>query len=203
MRYTMTFLEDDYTQLTSHLFADPTIERGAYVIARPSLTEAETRLLVRHILPITADDTISASSQHMEIRAHSFVRAMKLAAQERGCFIFVHSHPTGLLGHSKQDDREEVKLFESAYTRIHQGGPHGSIVFTSPETMTGRIWLADQTTHPIERIRVLGNRFKFYMLDSDQQSPLPAFDRQVRAFGKSTQQTLKQLTVGVVGTGGT
>src|SRR3989442_6166628 len=124
MKYSLTFCEQDYHLLTSHLFTGEKVERAAYALCRLSLSEEETRLTVREILPVGADEVQEASSSHMVVAARSFLRAMKKADQTRQAFVFIHSHPGGLPEHSVQDDAEERKLFKTAFIRIATIGVH-------------------------------------------------------------------------------
>lgn len=203
MNYTFTFSEECYQQLTTHLFQDRTVERGAYALCKMMLSEEETRLLVREIIPIVDEDIIDATAVSMNIKPLSFLRAMKKADQSKQVFVFIHSHPKGFQNHSAKDDEEEIKLFRTAYNRISSKGVHASIVFSSPDQPVGRVWLPDSIFRPVSLIRVIGNSFRFYSSDGNK-NPLPVFyDRQVRAFGRENQRLLSQLNIGVVGVGGT
>jgi molybdopterin/thiamine biosynthesis adenylyltransferase len=141
----------------------------------------------------------------MQIRAKSFLSVMKAANTAGECFVFVHSHPADHPTHSSQDDREERKLFEVAYNRVHTSNLiHASLVFSTPETPVGRIWLDGGSVKPLDVVRIVGRRFQFYFsggLDHDADTTF--HDRQVRAFGPDLQLLLKRLCIGVVGTGGT
>lgn len=203
MKYTMTFAERQYEELLDHLWTDRSTERAAYLLCRLSRTETETRLLVRSVWPVLSEDIEEASDVHMRISSGSFLRVMKQADGTSQCFVFVHSHPDQYPHHSHQDDQTERPLFRTAYNRIHHEGVHGSLVFSARNRPVGRIWLADGTIVPIETVRVIGRRFRFYS-EGPGTDPIPEFfDRQVRAFGEDTQRLLKRLTVGVVGLGGT
>ena len=203
MRYSMSFAEHDYQSLADHLHQTGSTEQAAYLLCSLSTTASESRLLVREVIPVFPEEVISASSRHMEIAPQSFMRAMKRSDDERLCFVFVHSHPDGPAGHSPQDDITESSLFRTAYTRISGDAIHASLVVSSINHPHGRIWHADGTTSPVEVIRVIGNRFRFFHHDPKKDSSAEIFDRQVRAFGTETQHLLKNLHVGIVGNGGT
>jgi len=202
VRYTISFAERAYERLASHLFSGNT-EMAAYLLCRVGLCGDEVRLLVREVIPVEANDVISASASHMKIRSRSFLRAMKRAHQTEQCFVFVHSHPEGVSKHSPQDDSEEHQLFRTAYIRIASAPVHASVVFPTGEQPSGRVWLDDGTTQPIERVRVVGKRFRFYFSTANREVVPPIYDRQVRAFGKDFQRIVSRLHVGVVGSGGT
>jgi len=202
-RYSLSFLEDDYTQLRGFLAANAGVENGAYLLCRQAHTPIETRLLVREVIPIEAEHILEASPVHMKIASPSYRRAMKRADEQKCGFVFVHTHPYSTDGHSVQDDCEEVPLFKTAYIRIHNDAVHSSLVFTDQGVSAARVWLPDGTTQPIERVRVIGKRFRFWFSAQDA-TPIPDFyDRQVQAFGPDLQKLLARLKIGVVGVGGT
>jgi proteasome lid subunit RPN8/RPN11 len=202
MRYSITFRSDDFESLKDHLFP-PSVskERAAYLICRTSEVSGETRLLVREVIPVEAQETVESSAAHMSIRSVSFMRAMKNAHTRKSSFVFVHSHPGGLAEFSRQDDMEERKLFATAYTRIERKGPHASLVMASPSSLKGRVWRSDGSYSVLDSIRVIGARFHFFNSGEIHSDEL--YDRQVRAFGGGVQEVLSNLTVGVVGAGGT
>jgi len=203
MRYSITFVEDDFEQLRRVLARSSGVENAAYLLCRQGRTEKETRLLVREVIPLEPEHVLEASPAHMKIGSASFRRAMKRADQEKCCFVFVHTHPDGHPSHSQQDDCEEAPLFRTAYNRIHTEAVHASLIFCAGEMTAARAWLEDGTTRPIERMRVVGRRFKYWFSDKNSE-PVPQFyDRQVRAFGADLQRLFNRLRVGVVGAGGT
>lgn len=203
MRYTLTFLEDDYDRLTRHLF--PFVqENAAYLLCGISRSMEECRLLVREVIPVGPEDIDHASPVHMQIRQASYLRAIKMAAERKLCFVFVHSHPPEVPQHSPQDDATEAPLFRTAYTRIHEDAAvHASIVFSTPDEPKGRVWLEDGQTAELACIRVIGKRFQFATGRTDAPLRLNYFSRQVLAFGEDLQKLLQQLTIGIVGAGGT
>jgi molybdopterin/thiamine biosynthesis adenylyltransferase len=203
MEYSITFLEKDYTDLLQHLFTDRQKERAAYLLCRISSTSMEDRLLVREIIRVKDEDVEESSETHMKIRSRSFMSAMKRADITKQLFVFVHSHPDGLVNHSKKDDFEEKQLFQTAYIRIKTSGVHASLVLSSPDKPVGRAWLADGTTKSMTVIRVIGERFRFYYNEEESAQIPDFFDRQVRAFGNDIQKLLGKLHIAIVGSGGT
>jgi hypothetical protein len=203
MRYTLTFRDEDYGRLTAHFFPFER-ENAAYLLCGISVTAGETRLLVRDVIPVPADDIDHASDRHMQIKQSSYLSAIKAAALQNLSFVFVHSHPPGVLRHSKQDDETEAPLLRTAYCRNHSPiAVHASVVLSSPDHPIGRVWLDDGSIVPMERIRVIGPRFRFAVDLADTPARLNFFSRQVLAFGEDLQKLLQHLTIGLVGAGGT
>jgi molybdopterin/thiamine biosynthesis adenylyltransferase len=203
MRYSITFVEDDYRSLAEHLHQPGSIEQGAYLLCSLSVTESESRLLVREVIPVRPEEIISASSSHMEIAPQSFMRAMKRADTKHLSFVFVHSHPYGPASHSPQDDITEPSLFRTAYIRIGGQAIHASIVSSGIDQPQARVWHPDGSTSAVEVIRVIGNRFRFIQRVRAKNVSTDIFDRQVRAFGAEIQELLATLRIGIVGNGGT
>jgi hypothetical protein len=203
VRYSITFLESTYELLLKHLLTDRTREHAAYLLCRTGVTEEETRLLVREILPVPQEEILSSSLAHMEIRSVSFTRAMKRAHETKQNFVFVHSHPQGHCDHSAQDDAEEAKLFRTAYIRIGNEGPHASIVISAEDQPMARVWLADGSFHEVDVVRTVGSSLRFFRRQSSRSDYARFFDRQVRAFGADLQAELSRLNIGIVGVGGT
>lgn len=202
-RYTLTICEADYERLRAHLGSAGDNEQAAYLICRPVHTASDICLLVREVMPVEAADIIEATPTHMIIRSRSFTRAMKRANDHKCCFVFVHLHPNGYPRHSDDDDKTEATLFKTAYVRIRTAGVHGSLVFGPNGLLAGRVWLPDGAVAPIERMRIVGNRLRYWFADNEHELIPQYFDRQVRAFGTEIQALLSRLTIGVVGAGGT
>lgn len=204
MRYTLTMLEDHYERLLSVLTQNADVEQAAYLTCRISATGTETTLLVREVIPVAAEHILAASAAEMRISSRSFTAALKCADDRKECFAFVHSHPPGSPDHSPQDDDEEKKLFRTAYIRIRTAGVHASVVFCEGRMTSARVWLADGATARIERVRVIGRKFRYLFFGGGSDVAIPEFfDRQVRAFGPEIQKLLRRLRIGVVGVGGT
>lgn len=201
MIHSLTMTEHDAAVLFDIIFSQPDREGAAYLLCGRSITDDETRLLVRDVVPVRDEDYLVREWDRMSIRSESYVPVAKRAMSRDDSVIFVHSHPTGVDDFSPQDNREEPKLMEFFDTRVPTAH-HGSLVVVSPSVMKARLWTAGGWT-TIDRIRQVGTRFRF--LDrSDGEAPLPLFfDRQVRAFGPDTQRLLMRLHIGIVGAGGT
>ena len=205
MRYSMTFTEEQFDALIAHLFTEfSTVERAAYLLCGLGQTANETRLLVRQVIPIADSVLLAQTETAFTIPSRSFLPVLKIADQQSACFVLVHSHPPEIPNHSLQDDREERKLFATAYNRV--AGPskvHASLVLSAPTLPRGRVWLDGGATSPIDVIRVIGRRFRFFLRTPPTAIDISPYDRQVRAFGSDLMPLLKTLTVGIVGAGGT
>ncbi len=197
--YTITILEDTFQELMSFLSSSKK-EEAAYLLCSQSESDDEYRFLVQKVIPVSVDEYLRQKTDCLSIDSNSYARIAKRAKSSNSSILFIHSHPNDYPNFSLKDDVEDPKLIEFFNNRI-PGVTHGSLILSNKKFL-GRIYVKDKKV-PIKRIRVIGTRFTFYNLEQDSE-PIPIFfDRQVRAFGPDLQKTLKQLHVGVAGTGGT
>lgn len=201
MQYSLTFLEGARLQLEEAVFSRPGLEGGAYLLCGRSVTEDETRLLVREVIPVAEHNYLRREAYRLSIDSASYAAVAKRARAIGASIIFAHGHPFGPPDFSEQDNREEPKLVEFFSARV-PNAPHGSIVITPGTLANCRVWSKDGWAQ-VARIRTIGRQFRFQDFLADE-TPLPDFfDRHVRAFGPEIQRLLQRLHVGVVGLGGT
>jgi molybdopterin/thiamine biosynthesis adenylyltransferase len=202
MNYSLTILEEHYTKLTDAIFSAPGLEGAAYLVCGRSKAEGELRLLVREVVPVEAQHYPIREPLRLSIDSASYVSIVKRARGTGDSLVFVHSHPGGIVGFSRQDDREEAKLHEFFGNRVPDV-PHGSLVISGPSGVRGRIWTPSKGWTSIGRVRIIGRRLQFFDQGDDHEEIPEFFERQVRAFGADIQRLLRRLHVGVVGAGGT
>lgn len=199
MRYTLTIREEELQRLKDAVFSIPGVEGAAFLLCGESRTEEEHRFLCREVLPVADEHYRERLPDFLSLDSAAYVGAAKQARLAKLSVVFVHSHPGGYLEYSEQDDREEPKLQEFVAGRLPDRVP-GSLVLTE-DGIIGRVWRDGFV--PLDRVRVIGQRFTFHDHQADTD-PLPVFfDRQVRAFGPDVQRLLGRLHIGVVGAGGT
>ena len=201
MKYTLTILEEHLEQLRVATFALPDCEGAAYLVCGESVTDSETRLLVRDVIPVRDEHYLVREPLRLSIKSDSYVSAAKVALSHKGSLVFAHSHPGAFPDFSEQDDAEEPHLMRFFDRRIPVR-THGSLVLFGNDGLRARVWVGSGWAE-VERVRVIGTGFRFFDRTADQELPAEFFDRQVRAFGKDIQGLLGRLHVGVVGAGGT
>ena len=203
MIYSATFLESVYDDALTHFFFDERLEQAGYIFGRISITDRETRFILREFTPVAREHILAQKRDGMTIDGTSYVKAIQHADRTQQSFWFGHSHPKGCAWFSAQDDNEEPHLFRTAAVRIENPSLHGSIVFPLGGGPIARVWSGGKIIAPVERIRCVGRRFRF-VTSTENGTSLPDFvDRQVKAFGEDIQRTLQRLHIAVVGTGGT
>lgn len=206
MRYTLTFLEEQFDRLRAGLTDQDGHEKAAYLYCGLTVTALEKKLTVNEVQIVDQVDIADSSPTHVSVRSVSFIKALSKADRENKSLILVHSHPNGFLGFSLQDDREEKDFFRTAYIRA-PNGLHGSMILSdlADPRLVGRLWFDSGNPIMMNRIRVVGKRFRIF--DHNHQTSaieVPIWsDRQVKAFGKEVQKWLNKLHIGIVGAGGT
>jgi hypothetical protein len=201
MMYTLTIREEDYLALRAVVFGKARVEGAAYLVCGESRTDEEVRLLVRSVVPVGDVDYLVREPNRLSIPSHSYAAIAKQAREARASIVFAHSHPGGAGVHSPQDDEEEPCLM-TFFSSRSPSGTHGSLVLGDTPEASGRIWTGSGWA-PVDRIRILGSRFRILERLATDEPPREFFDRQVRAFGPDLQWLLGRLHVGVVGVGGT
>jgi len=201
MRFTLTILEEDYLLLRQTLLAQAPKEGAGYILCCESRTEGEVRLLATQLRFVAPEDYLVREPDRLSIRSQSYASVAKLARDEGMGVIFVHSHPSWAGTPSFADNVEEPQLADFLASRIPDKYPGCMILGNSPEA-SARVWVNGGWAQ-VDRIRILGDRFRFLDTISGETVTPPFFDRQVRAFGPELQQLLGRLHVGIVGAGGT
>lgn len=185
------------------------VETAGVLLANVVVTgEGDIRILGRAMRWVTESSYIRRAGDHLTIASEGYVPFLAEAEIMGSMAIWVHTHPGQ--GSSPQPSRhdEEVDRQISDLFRLRSGSAYyGAVVFSPrPEGLafTGYVQPEDGPRISIERLWSVGDRFSltraFDLPGPDVQA---IFDRSVRAFGGAVQAALGQLSIGIVGCGGT
>jgi hypothetical protein len=163
--------------------------------------EPRTRYTSYEVIPIPQEDRVDASDKHVTWNTNSFAQLCRRAKEEGLVPAIVHSHPGGFDGFSGQDDRNERDLFTMARNRNGEETHLVSVVQVGDSLYRARVWEDDMAPLPCHRVTVIGTRFEIQSTKVPPPSEILA--RQALAFGPEVNGLLKQLSVAVVGCGGT
>ncbi len=168
----------------------------------------DVRLLARGMRWVNENAYLRRERYGLTIRPEGYVQALAEAETIGAACIWVHTHPGNDSSPRPSDhdhivDREIAELF-----RIRSGSPYyGTLIFSShtPDlAFTGYLQYEGENAIQIERLWHVGDRWRLTRASDSLLPPLsPIFDRNVRAFGAAIQQTLGDLSIGIVGCGGT
>ncbi len=181
---------------------------GVMLVGVAQAPNGVIRLLARHIRWVTQSAYLRRECNRLTIASEGYVPALAEAEMLNAACIWVHTHPGQYASpkpseHDRIVDRQIADLF-----RLRSGSPYYGALIFSPRSsqliFTGHLQHEDKDPVPIERMWQVGDRWRLTRAFDSALSPLPPiFDRNVRAFGFSVQQTLGDLRIGVVGCGGT
>jgi molybdopterin/thiamine biosynthesis adenylyltransferase len=177
---------------------------GASKITRDPWTGRRRLRLVSHeVVPIPEEDMISADAKHVSWGTTGFVALIARAKREGLVPAIVHTHPSGGMGFSDQDDCNEPDLHQIVMNRNGPDMPLASLLLSGGTTWSGRVWIDQGAPIQFDHVSIVGHRFRqMRPLQSDEAFD-STLDRQIRMFGPEANTLLRGLRVGVVGCGGT
>jgi molybdopterin/thiamine biosynthesis adenylyltransferase/proteasome lid subunit RPN8/RPN11 len=160
-------------------------------------SKGKKRLLVREAcIPTVAD--YAERTSIAAVLSPGFVA--KVGGEARGTgssLIFAHTHPAGPLEFSHTDRAGEQRLLPFLARRL-PGRLHAALLLTP----TGNLARSVGDGKEMAVIEV-GQRRVCHAPGQGQTLVDERFDRQIRAFGAEGQAAIGQLTIGIVGLGGT
>jgi molybdopterin/thiamine biosynthesis adenylyltransferase len=154
------------------------------------------RYIVSSIRKVPSEAYVARSATHATLSPDLVVDVANQSRRENKRVVFLHTHvgANAPLTFSKVDDQGEQSLVE--YLGRRSPGTHFSAVVTSSGIVARRLGTADMTT-----VLIVGlNRRSTSVVALDASS---TYDRQVRAFGSAGQAILEEMSIAIVGLGGT
>lgn len=206
--YGMRISQTHYERLINHLFPlGGVVEQGAFMLAGSMVLPPRKAFLVREVIPATPEHIVSQSGAHIEFAPDFVAMVIKRARKERLSVIDAHTHPfsTRWIGFSGVDNYWEPQLFNRVRQRV-PGIDHAALVF-GHGAFQGRVWSASGGIMPISSIRVVGPAIAEHYPakpTGNRREPVDnTYSRQVLTLSIEGQRKIQQVTVGVVGVGGT
>lgn len=194
--------ERDYGVLSTHLFPGDRDEHAVIVLCGVRRDPDGVALLVREVHPLFEDEFIPGEKGYRQIAPRALARLGNRAHDQGLALATFHSHP-GATTHnalSGDDLSAHRRVFPHLLDIV--GAPVAGVALGT-HSAAGEVWLTGEQPRAVDAVRVVGHRLR-------RLAPHPAadtdcddrFDRQVRLFGNTGQQILRDLHVGVVGLGG-
>jgi molybdopterin/thiamine biosynthesis adenylyltransferase len=199
-----------FDRLKIHLLGRLEVEREAFMLGGWDSTNG-LQILVRDLIPIHSNDLDSEGDNGLELKDEKKVQLIRQCKQEGACLLEAHTHPfsdrsVGFSSYDLQNLKEFVK-----YVRIRlPNTPYCAMVW-GKNSMRALIWDGKTAKgNQVDELVVRGERpqrIRFTASEKNAKSTsgksLEIYDRQVRAFGISTQRTISSQKVAIVGAGGT
>lgn len=188
--------------------ADDELETAGVMLANLVVSgDGERRLLATGIRWCPAESYAERYETALLVTSDGYVPALAEAEASRSIALWLHTHPGD--GASPQPSRHDNAVDDqlSDLFQLRTGSDYYGSVVISPHNgqlrFTGRL-VSETESVDIDRLWSVGDRFHLVHHDNHcLDDPDVAFDRNVRAFGGPVQTTLGDLTVGIVGCGGT
>ena len=185
------------------------VEMGAVLGARIVQTEGgDLRLLVTRIWEVPQDAYVLQKSDELIVASHGFVPPLAEIEAAGGMAIWLHTHPGDGASPRPSDRDFEVDRRLSDVFRLRTDAPFYGALIVSRDgddvRFTGRVD-DGQSAIPIDRLWLVGPELRLKWHDARLGRPGPGaeYDRQIRAFGAHIQEVIAQLSIAVVGCGGT
>ncbi len=194
--------------LREHFFKKTKVERGAVMLFgahranTPDDKVGHFRFTSHSLDLLNEQDLLSNSPTHVTWSNERLFPALKAAKKSHLTVAIVHSHISTAAYFSSVDDDGEAGFCELIR---HRNGPTStllSIVMDANGAIRAREWQSPIYQIPVDKISVIGDTLEFHFT-KDLPTTNPIFERQALAFGPALASTLAQLTIAVVGCGGT
>ncbi len=194
----LVFHDQLFAELSSELLRESSVESAAVLLATPvRLQSDDWRFLVREIRYASSNAYTSRTAIGAELSPVFVASVAKEARRAGKALIFVHTH----LGvqqprFSAVDDLGEQALVR--FLSIHNQLPHGALVLSRGGCRARRLG-TDEALSVVQIAPNITVLSQHRLGDHGGKT----FDRQVRAFGLDGQVRIRELSIGIVGLGGT
>jgi Dinucleotide-utilizing enzymes involved in molybdopterin and thiamine biosynthesis family 2 len=196
-----------FEELYSYLFSNSPSENGCFLLANHTeINKNRDILLINKCIFPTSSSWNYSGEDCLEPNSSYINQAVVNADSEKNCLIFIHTHPSPFhpATFSIIDESSNKRLFANL-ADILPDTPLGSLVL-SKKGIFGVIYYAGKV-QPITHVRLSGKIIADFpvvgQIAPKKKSIDSTYDRQVRMFGEQKQKKLQDLTVTIVGAGGT
>lgn len=188
--------------LKEHLLPKDGKEAIAVALCGRHMGKNSIILMVHDITLIPHNECYSRSYDLLRWPTERILPYFERIGRQDLAILKIHSHPGGYDMFSETDDLSDNEFFDSAFGWATNDKPHASAVMLSGGKIFGRFFFQDLHHESIGKILVAGDQISLY--DDYYTNAQDEFAlRTIQAFGESTYQQLKKLTIGVVGCSGT
>lgn len=204
---TVWFTSKHFDTLYNHLYPGDNDEHAAVLLAGLHKRKTgELRLLVREIC-IAEDgvDWVPAKSgrAYRQLNGQFVHSKINTCVNEQLVYLYVHNHLSENEVDFSEDDLRSHNKGYPALLDILDGLPMGALVF-GKNAIAGHIWMPGEHIIKVSKTVVTGNRYESFTPKPVRQvhNSDEIYERQIRIFGKDSQQFLSDLKIGIVGLGG-
>lgn len=204
--WTIIFPENFYKNLKEFLFSTAPFENGCFLLANSYKTKNNSVLLITDVIKPIQNSWNKMGKNSLEPSSSFINKCVVSADAKNSSLIFVHTHPNSM--HPSKfswiDEKSNNEIFDNL-SQILEDRPLGSLVF-SRKGICGVVFNND-ILQSVSKIKILGKSlYEFPGIGFDKtllNNTERKFDRQSSALGKQNQKKLQELTITIVGVGGT
>ena len=183
-------------------------ETAAVLLARKVNVEAGVRLLGRRVMWVDDSSYLKRTATEMTIASAGYVHALSAAEADRSIAIWFHTHPgVGSIPRPSRHDQIVDEQIADLF-RLRTGSEAYATLILAPAAagyaFTGSFEDDGGERVAIDRIWSVGAAWRLRHSFTEKTAAIdPIFDRNIRAFGPDIQRIVGDLTVAIVGSGGT
>ncbi|TBR09338.1 MAG: ThiF family adenylyltransferase [Candidatus Nitrosotenuis sp.] len=202
--WTVVFPKKLYDDLNKFLFSTK-YENGCFLLANSYKASDKPVMIITEVIK-PDDESWNRSGEHSLEPSSSFINKCVVIADSKNLSpVFVHTHPHSLhpAGFSMIDEKSNKRMFANL-SQILPDRPLASFVF-SRHGMCGVVFNSGKIQN-VSRIKISGKVLDGYAgvgFDGKKDLVDTKFDRQVRALGEQNQKKIQEMTMTLVGSGGT
>lgn len=189
----LTITNADHRKLRDHLFPGDGLEAAAILLCART-PGPRVRLLVKQVLLVPHSACKERRSDYLVWPGSAIEEAIDLAEADGLSLVLTHSHPGGLFGFSRHDDRSDLLTVPSLFQAL--GGLHGTAIMTPDGAMLARLYRHDLSPISVESVMVAGDDLTWHWADRE-------FSARPTAFTSEATQEHGRLSACVIGVSGT
>lgn len=194
--------QSHWKKLQNHLLQDQN-EHLAFFYANNYFNGDGTTFLVKDLV-LVSDDSLDNGFWSLNLSTEKLLEIINKAKLENLALIEAHSHPfsnknVAFSGTDLDGFKEFVPYVQSSLSK-----PYAGLVL-GKNSVAGLCWIDTLDNKKLDRIVIIGEKYKIQSLTSDQKSyDKTVLDKYKRhsIFGNEVQKQLGKLKVAVVGLGG-
>lgn len=193
-----------HAQLRAHLFPGDGNEAVALALCGRRAGDTRHILTLRKIVCVPYETCAIRTPWRVTWSTDVLLPLLDEAARRDMAILKIHSHPGDLAEFSETDDESDIDLFPSIYGWTDSRHPHVSAVMLPSGHVFGRTVSEEGEFAPLSLTTVVGDDLRYFFHPSSENVTVPEFARRhAQAFGAGTFNTLKKLSIAVVGCSGT
>jgi hypothetical protein len=198
-KYGLRITGDQHRQIRAMLFPGDENESVVFALCGSLRTDNHYILTVREVIAVPSNCYLERTPSRVRWITEFLPDLLDKAMKEKLALLKIHSHPGGLRAFSSTDDEADIDLFRSVYGWFDNDFIHASAIMMPDGELIARVITSTGQLILISKIAVAGDDLYFWF-SGEECETLPAY---TQAFGEGTAQTLRKLSVAVVGCSGT